>query len=78
MLNHLENNLSNLKYSCTIPHKEAALKCMDEIDSIAKVSDSFSPCSTHLDIGLTNQNLIYITSLFLTENWSYQQHCQEA
>lgn len=52
VLNHLENNLSNLKYSCTIPHKEAALKCMDEIDSIAKVSDSFSPCSTHLDIGL--------------------------
>lgn len=48
VLNHLENNLSNLKYSCTIPHKEAALKCMDEIDSIAKVSDSFS----RLDIGL--------------------------
>lgn len=31
----------NLLYSYTIPHKEAGLKCCDEIDPIAKVIDHF-------------------------------------
>lgn len=29
-----------VKPSCTIPHKEAVVKCCDEVDPVAKVIDS--------------------------------------
>lgn len=31
-----------LKNSCTIPHKEAAVNCCDEVDPVAKVIDALN------------------------------------
>ncbi|XP_050384124.1 bifunctional 3-dehydroquinate dehydratase/shikimate dehydrogenase, chloroplastic-like [Argentina anserina] len=49
--------------SCTIPHKEAALKCMDEIDSIAKKIGAINNIVRKPDGRLVAFNTDYIGSI---------------
>ncbi|XP_057960560.1 bifunctional 3-dehydroquinate dehydratase/shikimate dehydrogenase, chloroplastic-like [Malania oleifera] len=54
--------------SCTIPHKEAALKCMDEIDPIAKKIGAINNIVRRPDGTLTAFNTDYIGAISAIED----------
>ncbi|XP_062083319.1 bifunctional 3-dehydroquinate dehydratase/shikimate dehydrogenase, chloroplastic-like [Humulus lupulus] len=54
--------------SCTIPHKEAAIKCMDDIDSIAKKIGAINNIVRKQDGGLTAFNTDYIGAISAIED----------
>ncbi|KAK3200465.1 hypothetical protein Dsin_023880 [Dipteronia sinensis] len=54
--------------SCTIPHKEAALKCMDEIDPIAKKIGAMNNICRRPDGKLTAFNTDYIGAISAIED----------
>ncbi|KAI4343244.1 hypothetical protein MLD38_027772 [Melastoma candidum] len=54
--------------SCTIPHKEAALKCMDEIDPIAKKIGAINNIVRRPDGTLTAFNTDYIGAITAIED----------
>ncbi|KAK4802446.1 hypothetical protein SAY86_000649 [Trapa natans] len=54
--------------SCTIPHKEAALKCMDEIDPIAKKIGAINNIVRRPDGSLTAFNTDYIGAITAIED----------
>ncbi|KAK9291764.1 hypothetical protein L1049_019714 [Liquidambar formosana] len=54
--------------SCTIPHKEAALKCMDEIDPIAKKIGAINNIVRRPDGSLTAFNTDYIGAISAIED----------
>lgn len=54
--------------SCTIPHKEVALKCMDEIDPIAKKIGAINNIVRQPDGGLIAFNTNYIGAISAIED----------
>ncbi|XP_059652600.1 bifunctional 3-dehydroquinate dehydratase/shikimate dehydrogenase, chloroplastic-like [Cornus florida] len=55
-------------FSCTIPHKEAALKCMNEIDPIAKKIGAINNIVRRPDGSLTAFNTDYIGAISAIED----------